>query len=152
MPPKVQLSVYVPPPVLTSPSSSRYSSPPLLHLDMDLHISLPPTSFHLLQYIVDISHSQTVHGNELSASVGHSQRRWRRAASLSLSASAFVFLSVRWQEGCLSFSSFHFSAVGDFIMQISKEAHIHKYKLVDIHVAAFAFQVLFKITSNPPTP
>lgn len=51
MPLKIQLSVYVLPSVVASPSYSLYSSPTRLHLDMDLHISLPPTSFHSLRYI-----------------------------------------------------------------------------------------------------
>lgn len=73
-----------------------------LHLDMDLHISLPLTSFASNQYIQFIAHSQTVHGNELSASLRHSQWCGRRAASLLLSVSAFVLLFMWWRESCLS--------------------------------------------------
>lgn len=53
MPPhRMQLFVYVLPPVFNSPSSSAYLS--LLWLDVYLHSSLPPTFFHLLDYIQQI--------------------------------------------------------------------------------------------------
>lgn len=83
-----------------------YSSVAWFHLSMDFHNSLPLASsfFHSLQYI-HISHSETVHWNELSASVRHSQWCGRRAASLSLclSVSVFVSLSPCGKKDCLSF-------------------------------------------------
>lgn len=83
--------LFVLPSVFSLPSYSLYSSLPRLHL------LLPFTRSGIY-----IAPTQTVHGNELSASLRHSQWCGRSAAPLSLSVSAFIFLSLWWNEGCLS--------------------------------------------------
>lgn len=122
--PKIQLSVYVLPSVSALPSHCLCSHLTRLHLDTDLHISLPPTSFHSLQCIY----------------CPQSDSSWKWAVSISQT------LPVVWKEGCFSFRSltlllsfsrrggrrpaflylFPLGAPGSLMMQISKQTKIHK--------------------------
>lgn len=83
-----------------------------------------------------IAHSQTVHGNELSASLRHSHWCGRRAASLSLSVSAFVFMFGERKSAFLNF--FPCCSPRNVIMQMSEQTKIHKHiclKVIDIHAS-----------------
>ncbi len=115
---KIQLFVYALLSVFASTSHSLYSRLTRLHRGVDLHISLPP----LTCSTIFIAHSQTVHGNELSASLRHSQCG-RRAAPLSCSVSVLIFTFGGRDSAILYF--FALGALGN-LMQISKQTNIYQ--------------------------
>ncbi len=144
--PKIQLSAYVLPSVFASPSYSLYSSLTRLHLDMDLHISQPPTSFHSLQYIY--------------CPQSDSSSTW--------AVGIFQTLPVVWKESCFSFALwlyfclslvvverelpfffffFLLGALGILKMQITKQTNIHKCvcKLRDICVSLYTLWIKHSI-------
>lgn len=114
---------------MCSPLSLLCHHPPSIHLRLDFTLTWTSTFLCLLlpftRSSIYIGHSQTVHGNELSASLRHSRWCGRWAASLSLSVSAFVFLSVWWKDGHFFSPFFSFGASGE-LDDANTQTLIHK--------------------------